>query len=190
MACVTTCLLASCIKSTACKPFQPGGWSKLWLANRCEITASTTGDCGGLTDNVVESITLAVGKLYTVDFAKGTGLLFDSVLAKNGDSWNWTHTVTIPLQNRACDTLAILETLLGAEITVFALNRAGQVFTAGLLGSEGFQVTAGNMTNGRLGTDAVLNDRTLTLVDSWRPYELIPASGTAEAYLDAIATCA
>jgi hypothetical protein len=199
MALCTDCVLDACIVSTECTPFQPGGFSKLWLANKCEISAFTFNTCAGVANGSVKDFTLSPGaNLYTVDFSKNTGLLLDSVLAVAGEGYNWTHTLTIPAKDFNCDTMVLLEKLLGGEFVAFAQKKSGDIVVVGV-GPDGLRVTAGNATNGRLGTDARLNDRTLVVVDSYRPLGFIATGAPVDptlanvfsaAFLDALAPCA
>lgn len=198
MAKCNNCILDECIESDDCSPFQPGGFSKLWVANICERRLQFA-ECGGSSYGKVIGITLNPGAmLYTIDFSKQTGLSLDSALAGAGDGYNWTHTAIIPLKDATCVTMGLAEKLVGAEFTFFAQKKSGEIIVVGV-GEDGLRVSAGNTQNGRIGTDARLNDRTLTLTDSYYQVPFIADGAPPNdpqalieynvAYLNALTNC-
>lgn len=191
------CLIDECIQANDCNPFQPGGFSRLWLANLSQRELDFA-ECGGISYSTVEGITLTPGAmLYTVDFAKETGLLLDSVGARTGVGFTWTHTLTIPLKDFTCVTMGLAEKLIGAELTVFAQRKSGDIIVVGI-GEDGLMASAATITNGRLGPDARVNERTLTLSDSYMPATFRAAGAPPDpqaaiqynvAYLNALVNC-
>ena len=191
------CLIDECIQAADCNPFQPGGFSRLWLANLAERTLLFA-ECGGISYGKVEGITLTPGAmLYTVDFSKETGLLLDSTGATSGAGFTWTHTLTIPLKDFLCTTMGLAEKLVGAELTVFAQRKSGDIVVVGI-GEDGLRISAATITNGRLGPDARVNERTLTLSDSYYQVPFIAAGAPTDPqaqiqfnvdYLNALVNC-
>jgi len=172
MAC-TSCKVSHCILApTTCNPASPGGWQRLWFANRCDISALTFESIRGVSKARVQGITLESNtSFYSFAFYKNTGLQFDSqAVDENGIRWD--HTVTVPLAYRDADTMAAVRSMFGAELFLVGLHRDGRYWAAGI-GEEGFQLSGWNDTKGRVATDGSLHEVSFTLSDSYPQTELL-----------------
>jgi hypothetical protein len=197
--CNTSCYVDSCITAPPdCRVAAPGGWQRLWYANRCDVQRFHYESINGEPRARVKDITLKSGaQLYSVHFYRKTGLKFEAQ-AVDENGWRWDHELILPLAQRDGNTMATLMRMVGGEFVFIGLHRDGRYYVAGL-GQEGFRLENWNDAKGRTASDGAIQELTFRLSDGWPQTELLYDDGSAssveertdatQTWLDGLVAC-
>lgn len=194
--CDTGCFFEGCITNSACEPSAPGGWTDLFVFNKCHLAGKTYEALGNDTTAIVSSIALVPGTfVYRIKFNDATGMQFDTIASDSSGSYIHTNTIVLDSSNWSPLALSRMRSIMGAKITAIARGNNGRFFIMGL--GTGLRATEINQSHGRLGTDPNIWTLTMQSIDSIgaRPFNVLN-SGDIElddpatmAFLEGLVQC-
>lgn len=152
--CPTNCFLDACIRQASCDVFVTPGFSRLWLANTCDIATKIWDTLAGDPLSLLAGLTLKPGKyLYTVDFLTKTGLQFDTNLVRNA-SYSWDNVMVADFISFDARSQSIMRKMIGAKLFAIAQGDDNRLYAMGI--GKGLEVATEGIAHGRISSDAKL----------------------------------